>query len=303
MRPLLVRRLPSDAHRSFEDLLERFLAEAENLSIAAACFGIAGPVTGDLVQATNLPWSIHRGKLQRRLKTPRVALVNDMEATFHGLDHLDPEALATLQAGQPVPGATQALIAAGTGLGEALRIFFDGRFRVIPTEGGHADFAPRSEQEFALLQFVRRRRNLHWVSVEQIVSGRGFRLIHEFLDASVTHAAFEDPARDAAAEITGHALTKSCPVCVATVDLWLTLYGAEAGNLALRTLALGGLYVAGGIAPKIWPLLQQGRFLQAFQEKGELIELLQRVPVHVVRDEEVPLKGAAAVAVGLLSAQ
>lgn len=291
-------RLRSDAHRSFESLLQHFLEETRPGPLAAACLGVAGPVVGDAVQATNLPWVIRAPALATLLGTSRVRLLNDMEATFAGIDQLGSEAFAVLQAGTAA-AANQALIAAGTGLGQAFRVWLDGGYRVVATEGGHASFAPRNEQECALLHFVRTRKGLPWVSVEQLVSGRGFHVIHEFLDPSLSHPSFDHPEQDPAAEVTANALAARCPVCVAAVDLWITLYGAEAGNLALRTLARGGVFVAGGIAPKILPKLREGGFVRAFCEKGELGALLRQIPVWVVLDEEAPLKGAAAVAAAL----
>lgn len=166
------------------------------------------------------------------------------------------------------------------------------RYIVMPSEGGHADFAPRTEQEIELLRYLK---TLHeFVSFELIVSGRGFLTLHEFLNKNIRHRSFDEPGADPAPEITRLGLEGSCPVCVETLDLFVTLYGAEAGNLALKALARGGLFVAGGIAPKILPKLQSGKFLTAFCEKEKFRQLLSQFPIHIVLNEEAPLLGAAA---------
>ena len=186
------------------------------------------------------------------------------------------------------------VIAAGTGLGEAI-LFWDGAKHVpTATEGGHADFAPHTEQQVELWKFIKARSE--FVSAELVLSGRGFRTVHEFLDPSVRHPGFDDPAIDPAPGITRMALAKECPVCVAALQLWVEVYGSEAGNLALRTVARGGIYVAGGIAVKILPLLKDGRFAAAVRHKEKMQDFLAQVPIHVVLDEECPLKGAAYVA-------
>jgi glucokinase len=217
--------------------------------------------------------------------------MNDLGAWGHSIDHLAPEEMATLNVGKPYPGGTRALIAAGTGLGQSI-LFWDGtRYRVVPSEGGHTDFAPRTPQQIELLIFMNRR--YPQVSWELILSGRGFRTIHEFLAPTVRHPVFEDPDADPAPFITKSGLEKSCPICVQTLALWTVLYGAEAGNLALKVLSLGGMYVAGGIAIKILPKMKDGSFVEAFQDKWHFTGLLADIPVHVVLNEDAPLIGAA----------
>jgi glucokinase len=285
---------------SFEQMLRNFLAEIDSgVKMEAACFGVAGPVIGHTVHPTNLAWPVDALAAGKILGTDRVRLLNDMGATFAGIDALEPEDLVTLQQGAAAPGATQALIAAGTGLGESFRVpAANGGHTVIPSEGGHADFAPRTAQEIDLLRFLKQSRT--WVDVESVVSGRGFLPIHQFLGPSVDHPDFHDDGEDPAAEITHRALHGACSICVETLDLWLTLYGAEAGNLALRTLARGGIFIAGGIAGKILPKLTSGRFVEAFSQKAALTDVLADIPITVVLNPEAPLIGAAATAAALL---
>ena len=176
-------------------------------------------------------------------------------------------------------------------MGEGI-LFWDGsRYRVVPSEGGHSDFAPRSDQQIALLQFMRLR--YPQVSWELILSGRGFRTLHEFLAPEVKHPVFDDPDADPAPFITKSGLDKSCPVCVETLNLWTAIYGAEAGNLALKVMALGGVYVAGGIAVKILSKIQDGTFFKAFKDKWHFTAMLEKIPVSVVLNESAPLIGAA----------
>ena len=292
-------RYPSNDFTCFDDIIEDFLARGENFlstsppgKIVAAGFGVAGPVIGRGVRITNLSWAIDGDALERQLGTRHVVLLNDLEATGYSLACLAPAELLTLNEGLPAPQGTQALIAAGTGLGEAILTWNGNRYVVMPSEGGHTDFAPRTEREIELLRYLK---TLHrFVSFELIVSGRGFLTLHEFLDKSVRHSTFDQSGADSAPEITRLGLEGACPVCVETLDLFVTLYGAEAGNLALKALARGGVFVAGGIAPKILPKIQNGNFFAAFCEKEKFQELLSQIPIHVVLNEEAPLLGAAA---------
>jgi len=301
-RKIIEQRYESREFSSFDELISKFLFEIRNEtkaagthSIEAAGFGVAGPVIDHRVKATNLPWIVDRSTLVTQLGTPHVVLLNDLEATAHSLALMAPSELSTLNRGVPSPQSTQALIAAGTGLGEAI-LFWDGRrYAVAGSEGGHADFAPRTEQEIQLLRYMKKHNE--FVSVELILSGRGFRIIHSFLDASVQHPSFEGPEADAAPEITRLALEGRCPVCVQTLDLWVTLYGAEAGNLALKVLARGGVWVAGGIAVKIRKKMEDGTFFRSFCEKEKFVALLAQIPIHMVLNEEAPLIGAMSQAI------
>jgi glucokinase len=299
LRKLHQQKYASQEVVSFDQMLRAFLGElASGAKIEAACFGVAGPVIGRSVHPTNLSWPVDADSAASVLGTDRVRLINDMGATFAGIDALEPDELLTLQPGKAEPRATQALIAAGTGLGESFRVWDGSGYRVVPSEGGHADFAPRTDQEIALLRFLKKRQT--WVDLESVISGRGFYLLHQFLGPSVDHPDFHEDREDPAAEITHRALHGACDICVDAVDLWVTLYGAEAGNLALKTLARGGVFVAGGIAGKILPKLTSGRFVEAFSQKAGLAEVLAAIPITVVLNPEAPLVGAAAAAAALL---
>ena len=286
------------AQQPFENILNDFKARAAKLTgaaldgnLSAAGFGGAGAVVNGVLHGTFVPWQLNARNLAAGLGIERVLLINDVEAAAFSLPHLAAGDVLTLSAGAPQEPGTKALIAAGTGLGEAI-LFWSGRqYFAIPTEGGEADFAPSSEQEIELLRVLRKKSPR--VSAEEILSGSGFRAIHEFLAPSVRHASFQMPARDAAEEITQQALAASCPACVDTLNFWTAAYASEAGNLALRTLAFGGVYIGGGIAPKILPKLRQASFFQRFADKGRFSPILARIPLHVVLNENAPLWGAA----------
>lgn len=292
-------RYPSHEYTRFADIIDDFLVRSRDFisaspagRIQAAGFGVAGPVIGRGVRITNLSWGIDEDALERQLSTRHVVLLNDLEATGYSLACLAPEDLCILNEGLGARQGTQALIAAGTGLGEGILTWNGSRYIVAPSEGGHADFAPRTEQEIELLRYLKT--VYPFVSFELVVSGRGFLTLHQFLNKGVRHPSFDEPGADPAPEITRLGLAGSCPVCVEALDLFVTLYGAEAGNLALKALARGGVFVAGGIAPKILPKMQSGKFFKAFCEKEKFQELLSHVPIHIVLNEEAPLLGAAA---------
>jgi glucokinase len=293
--PVFKQRFASKEFAQFDLIVKEFSRQAaDHLGserIIAAGFGIAGPVINGRVRATNLPWVVETETLIRELAVPNVVLLNDLGATGHSLEHLPPEDFCVLNPGVPEAGGTRALLAAGTGLGQSILVWDGGRYRVVPSEGGHSDFAPHTEQQIELLRFMRRR--YPQVSWELILSGRGFRTIHEFLAPNVKHASFEDPDADPAPEITRRGLDKSCRVCADTLDLWTAIYGAEAGNLALKVLALGGVYVAGGIAVKILEKIKDGIFFHAFKDKWKFEGLLSNIPVSIVLNESAPLLGAA----------
>jgi glucokinase len=298
LRSVFQRRLATRDYSGFEDLIGDFLERAagpnrgaRGQEIEAAGFGLAGVVVDGSLHAGNLPWILDGSALAQKLHLNKVVLLNDLTATALSLDRLAPNDFAILNQGTPESRATKAVIAAGTGLGEAI-LFWDGQqYRVAASEGGQADFAPRSELEIQLLTHLNKQ--LPHVSCEEIISGRGFRRIHEFLNHSLRHPSFDAAEGDAAREITEQALAQSCPVCVETLTLWTEAYGAEAGNLALRTLALGGIYVAGGIAPKILAKLRDGAFLRAFCGRSKFASVLARIPISVVVNEDAPVWGAA----------
>jgi len=290
-------RFASKEFAQFDWIIREFSRRAaphlKDNKIRAAGFGVAGPVINNRVHTTNLPWVVDANILAQELGVgaSTIVLVNDLGGTGYSLEHLAPEDLCVLNVGKRVEGASRALLAAGTGLGEGILFWNGTRYKVVPSEGGHSDFAPRTDQQIELLKFMRHR--YPQVSWELILSGRGFRTIHEFLAPSVKHPIFEDPDADPAPFITKSGLDKSCPVCVETLDLWTAVYGAEAGNLALKVWALGGVYIAGGIAVKILPKMKDGTFLNAFKDKWYFGSVLADVPVSVVLNESAPLIGVA----------
>jgi glucokinase len=285
---------PSRDFASFEALLAEFLRDVHTPSHAA--FGIAGPVMGGAVRTTNLPWYIDADALRQRFGFKTCTLLNDLEATAYGLPALGADDLLILQAGKLDAHGNAAIIAAGTGLGEA-GMYWDGsRHHPYATEGGHTSFSPQTELEFALLHHLQSR--YAHVSWERVVSGMGLVDLHEFLrgyrKVSIPQwLGDEMRENDAAAVISRAALGGSDDICVETLDLFVQLYGAEAGNLALKTMSRGGLYVGGGIAPKILPLLERDIFMQAFLNKGRMHPLLEAIPVRVILNDRVALYGPA----------
>lgn len=290
-------RYPSHEFPSAEDLVSQFARRATNelgTKVAGASFGIAGPVVNNCVRATNLPWVVSGANLANLLGVPSVQLLNDLEATAYGILALDPSELETIQTGVAAPHAPKAVISAGTGLGEAILFWDGGRHLPMATEAGHADWAPRNEREIDFWRYMKTQTEI--VSNETILSGRGFRPLHNFLAPGVQHAVFAENGQDPAPYITQQALENRCAACVAAVEMWVEIYGAEAGNLALRTVARGGVYVAGGIAVKVLPKLRTGAFAKAFCDKEKLGPFLSQIPIHVVLNEDAPLIGAATVA-------
>jgi glucokinase len=260
-------------------------------SIDSACLGVAGPVIGGTAELTNVPWKVEGHRVADRFGFSRVDLLNDLQAMAYGVTVLNESELHVLQDGQPLRGGNIGLIAAGTGLGEALLHNVDGRFIPSPSEGGHADFAARNDREIRLLRWLTAEHGR--ADVEGVLSGRGLVNIHR-----VTHdgacgsgASLESP--DAPAAIAGAALERRCKGCIEALEMFVDAYGAEAGNLALRVVSTGGLFVGGGIAPKILPALTDGRFMRAFRAKAPLESLLSAMPVKVVLNPEAALLGAA----------
>jgi len=295
--------LPSHGYAALTDAIRQFLFEGAPVSIDAACVGIAGPVIDGKCSAVNLPWEVDEASLATAVSTPRVKLVNDLEATGHGVLGLPAAALATLQAGTPRK-ATMALIAAGTGLGEVLLVWDGRRHRVVSSEGGHADFAPRTDLETDLLQFLRK--EFGRVSYERVVSGPGLYNIYRFLLASGGAPEAEwlrsrMETGDPSAVVAEAALAGRDPGAVQALDMFVSIYGAEAGNLALKALAVGGVFVGGGIAPKLRAKLEDGAFVSAFRDKGRLGQMMATIPVHLVLEPRTALLGAAAIARSLLS--
>lgn len=291
------------AHPSAASLVKEFLGRSSSPP-AAVCLGVAGPVRRGRAEAPNLPWPVSRGELEA-LGLTRVLLINDLVATAHGLAELPEESFAVLQEGFGDPEGSAALLAPGTGLGQAVLFRTGQGFVPAASEGGHADFAPTDEVQEGLLRFLTAR--FGRTSWERVLSGPGLRNIHGFLAdtgrGEIPPRVRERMTReDPAAVIADEALRETDPTCGAALDLFVRVYGAQAGNLALTALATGGLYLAGGIAPKILPKLREGGFLEAFRDKGRLACLLRDVPVRVVLDPKAALYGAGRVAARALGA-
>ncbi|MDO8811854.1 MAG: glucokinase [Gallionella sp.] len=285
---------PSRDYAAFEALLGDFLSGVE--APADVALGIAGPVQGRVVQTTNLPWRIDADLLQRQFGFARCTLLNDLEATAYGLPALGADDLLTLQAGAPGASGNAAVIAAGTGLGEAGLLWDGQHHQPFATEGGHASFSPGDELEIAFLRHLQQQHQ--HVSWERVVSGMGLLSLHEFLcihhNVAVPQWLAEEMKNgDAAATISAAALAGRDEICVETLNRFVRLYGAEAGNLALKVMSRGGLYLGGGIAPKILPLLQDGAFLEAFLNKGRMRPLLEAMPVRVILNDRAALFGPA----------
>jgi len=295
-------------------VLQRFLDDLGRdrpARFTAAAFGIAGPVHGDRVETPNLPWIIDGSVLAERFDLPRVELSNDLVATAHGIPALLPDELHELQAGDGEgldPTRAGALIAAGTGLGTALLAPSWGEWAPLPSEGGHVDFAPRDEWEAGLLRSVQREFPDH-VSLERVVSGPGIpRLYRHVVESGAAkpdlslRTVIEADELMAPAVIGVAGVDGRCPACVEAMERFCSLYGAAAGNLALTGLTTGGVYVGGGIAPKVLPVLQRGGFVEGFLAKGRYRDLLQRIPVQVILQPDAALLGAARRAAALTRA-
>jgi len=293
-RPIAVREYTTLDFTDLCAMVSLFASEEEDgtITVESACFGVAGPVIGHEADLTNVPWHIDATTVGRTFNIRRVALLNDLEALANSVPVLHGEELHSLQKGEPLRGGNMALIAAGTGLGQALLHFVGGRFVPSPSEAGHADWPARTDREMALLRDLIARYGR--AEVEHVVSGRGLLNIHR-----VTHRAVACPAVDglepvdAPAAITRAALERRCASCVETLEIFVEAYGAEAGNAALRGVSTGGLFVGGGIAPKILPALTDGRFMDAFRAKGPLRDLLANMPVQVILNPRAGLLGAA----------
>lgn len=306
---------PSQKFPDLVPIVRKFLNEANDkfkktLTIEKACFGIAGPVVDNTSELTNLSWSLSSARLAKELNIDKVSLINDFAAIGYGVIGLTQDDIDTLQQGEVDPLAPIAILGAGTGLGEGYLIpLSDGSYRVCASEGSHADFPPRSTVEFQLLNYIREKYNIDRVSVERVVSGQGIVVIYQFLrDQDPSHeSSYFDPIYhtwerelgkgiktvDLAAEISRAAVEQSDYLCQQTMKLFVEAYGAEAGNLSLKLLPYGGLYVAGGITAKNLALMQQGNFIKTFLSKGRVSPLLRKIPVHIVLNPKVGLLGAA----------
>jgi glucokinase len=275
----------------FRELAKREAHPLTNLT--AAGFGVAGAIVNDTVVCNNLPWTITRKRLAESLQIEQrqTLLLNDVEAAASSLTHLGPKDLLELNPGTPQPRSPKVYVAAGTGLGESILFWNHDRYQVSACEAGLTDFAPGTDREIIVLQYLRQR--MPRVCTEEIVSGRGFRAIHEAIFPEMHHTFFDDPELDSAAKITQQAFSKDCAACEETLHMWTEAYGSEAGNMALRALPFGGVYVGGGIALKILAKLKDGTFVRAFCDKTKLADELARIPIFVVLNQDAPVLGAA----------
>jgi glucokinase len=297
--PLALAIYPSRKHAGLEEIVAAFLAE-HPAEVDCACFDVAGPVRNGRVKTTNLPWIVDGRQVADTIGLPSIELVNDLVATAYGIAELTTADLETLNRGDPSIGGNLAVIAAGTGLGEAGLIWNGECYQALATEGGHSDFGPRSALQVDLYTLLAR--DSH-VSYEDVCSGIGLLTLYWFLRKR-SHT--REPAwlasairgGDAAAAISSAGLTGADPVCAQALDLMVSIYGAEAGNLALRLLATGGIYIGGGIAPHILPKLRQRSFLDSLTAKGRFRTMLEQIPVHVILNEHASLFGAARIARG-----
>jgi glucokinase len=298
LHPIAEATYPSRDHANLETIVKKFVS-AHDLPIDVACFGVAGPVRHGRSDTTNLPWDVDAQELARALRLGTVGLLNDLEAHAHGISMLAPEDFVTLNQGAPDASGNAAVIAAGTGLGEA-GLSWDGRqHHPFAGEGGHTSFAPSDSLQIELLKFLRQ--EFGHVSWERVVSGPGLYNIYRFLrdtgrGEEPDWLSCEMQRNDPSAVISQAALAGTSSLCRQALDLFVTLYGAEAGNLALKLMATGGVYVGGGIAPKILQKLTDSTFMEAFVAKGRLEPLLWQIPVRIIMHDQVALLGAARVA-------
>jgi len=308
-------RYPSGDFSDLVPMVQQFLATFNAPTPEKACFAIAGPVVDNTAKLTNLTWFLEAENLEQELGIDHVSLINDFAAVGYGVLGLSEKDIHTLQTGKINPEAPVAIIGAGTGLGQGFLIKQADGYHVFPSEGGHADFAPRTELEFLLLKYLLDKHDIQRVSVERVVSGQGIVSIYQFLrDKKIAPESTEvgqivrtweqqagrrEKTVDPSAAIASVALEGRDRLCEQTMQLFVEAYGAEAGNLALKLLPYGGLYIAGGIAAKILPLMQEGSFLFSFSQKGRMRSLLEDVPIHIVLNPQVGLIGAAICAVRL----
>jgi glucokinase len=298
LKPVAIEVFPSREHGGLAEIARKFLAE-HNQTARAAVFGIAGAVVDGRVEATNLPWVVDTKELASELGINPVILINDLLANAHGITLLDESDFVVANSGSPSPTGNRALISAGTGLGEAGLLAGPQGYEPFPSEGGHADFGPRNEQEIELLRYLMDR--FEHVSYERVLSGPGLHNIYQFLRDT---GRGEEPSwlaeqiahGDPSSAIATSALEGTSDICVQALDIFVSVYGAEAGNLALKVVATGGVFVGGGIAPKIIRKLSSSTFLKAFTAKGRMGHLLQDIPVRVITNDKTALLGAGRVA-------
>jgi glucokinase len=283
---------PSGSHGSLQEVVREFVASTGEV-VHVACFGLPGPVHGRKAQLTNLPWEVDADALEHALGIPHVVLINDLVANAHGLAALAPEDFLVVREGVADQEGNRGLVSAGTGLGHAGMQCVKGRLYPFATEAGHCDFAPSNDEEVRLLGFLRRKHGGH-VSWERAVSGPGLASLFAFV---LEEARAPAPAwmhdGDPADDITRAALEGTDELCVRALDLFLALYGAQAGNFALSVLATGGIYLGGGIAPRLAKAIPTSPFLERFDDKGRLRAVVEQIPIRIVLDDKAALQGAA----------
>ncbi|MEW6077910.1 MAG: glucokinase [Thermodesulfobacteriota bacterium] len=288
-------RFSSREETGLESVLDRFLAGSSH-AVTRACFGVAGPVCSGRCETVNLPWVIDARQIARKLGLPQVGLINDLEANAWGIGELEDADIEVLNPGTEDPRGNRAVVSAGTGLGEAVIFRDESGSRPMGTEGGHSDFAPRNHIEMELLNYLLKKHGR--VSVERVLSGRGLYDLYQFLRDT---GKLEEPAwlaeqvrrEDPPAVISRNALDGKSPICVQALDMFVSIYGAEAGNMALKVMATGGVYIGGGIAPRIIARLKEPVFMNAFTAKGRMKPLLQSMPVRVILNPKAALLGSA----------
>jgi len=297
-RPFAEKTFSSRDYPGLEEMAAEFLNRSKGLPVKAASFGVAGPIRSGRVDTTNLPWSLDTDSLGKALKVPIVRLMNDIEALGSGLCLLGPGDLKTLNPGDPQEGGIRAVLAPGTGLGEAFLTRENLRWRIHPTEGGHTDFSPSGEEQDALLRYLRG--FSQHVSWELVCSGIGLRNISRFLEDTGNYG---EPLWSKAAS-AGHDITPEiiqaamerrppCSLSLHALEMFISILGAEAGNLALKVLATGGVYLGGGLPPRILSLLEKGGFMESFTSKGRMSRIMENIPVHVILNPRAALMGAA----------
>ncbi|HSG81593.1 MAG TPA: glucokinase [Gemmatimonadota bacterium] len=296
------RTYPSGQYASLAEIVQSFV-DQHDIAAECGCFGVPGPVKNGRAAITNLPWVVEAAALQRAGRLSRAAVINDLEAQAYGIQVLGPDDFVVLNPGSPDAEGNAAIIAAGTGLGQA-GLYWDGRSdHPFACEGGHTSFAPTGELQTELLEFLSKRFGGH-VSWERVVSGPGLINLHDFLldyrGGQASPDAHVPKEKDDPAEITESALAARCPLCVEAVDLFVRFYGAEAGNLGLKLMATGGVYLGGGIAPRIIEKLKAPLFREAFVSKGRMRSMLEAIPVRVIMNGQTALLGAARYAAHLM---
>ncbi|MDB9312707.1 glucokinase [Spirulina sp. CS-785/01] len=304
LNPLYKNKYPSQKFPDLTPIVQTFLQEAakelgQPPEPSKACFAIAGPVEKDHCILTNLSWELEGRRLEKDLNISHITLINDFSAIGYGIFGLTENDQHILQDVPPDPNGPIAILGAGTGLGQGYVVPQSGDYRVFSSEGGHVDFAPRNLQEYQLLEYMKITYNLERISVERIVSGQGIVAIYNFLktqgeipESPEIAKKLADPNEDFGVVITQAGLAKGDDLSEATMNLFVSLYGAEAGNIALKFLPSGGLYVAGGIAANIVNLLQEGDFLPSYYNKGRMTPLLHNIPIRVITNPQVGLIGA-----------